>query len=179
MSGLVKWRPGTLTPGSKMDAALAELQQTKVTQPTPRSHVSTRALASHAGEVRDAIRRCSINKKLWAARYIAGADGRFYYSQSIKITEALYLEQYADSNSNVQPLQSHELAEEFCAWCGGHGHGSVRCGRCGQEICYGKVVGRYFRCHEDCGGQGTMVPEARTQASVKPGPAHKSGYSAK
>lgn len=178
-SGLVKWRPGALTPGSKMDAALAELQQNRRMQPTPRRPATPTALGPHAGEVRDVVRICAIHDKPWAARYVAGADGRFLYSQSIKITQALYLEQYADSNGDVRLLHSHELAEEFCAWCGGHGHGSVRCGTCGQEVCHGKVVGRYFRCRDSCGGQGTMSPQARTHAGVTPGPPHRGGYSAR
>lgn len=176
--GVVKWRPGAPAPGSKMDAALAELQIRQV-QPAPRWPGTPPAPAPHAGEVRDAVRRCSIHNKLWGARYIAGADGRFYYSQSIKITEALYLEQYADAGGDVRQLDGDDLAEEFCPWCGGHGRGSVRCGRCGEEICYGKVVGRYFRCRTSCGGEGTMTPQARTHAGVTPGPAPKGGYSAR
>jgi len=173
--GMVKWRPAELVPGNKMDTALAKLEQTKQMERWARR--SPPALSPRAGEVRDVVRICAMRDEPWAARYVAGADGCFYYAQSIKITEALYLEHYADASSDVRLLHSHELGEEFCPWCGGHGRGSVRCGTCGKEICYGKSVGRYFRCRDSCGGQGTMVPQARTRTGVIPGPPNKNGFS--
>ncbi len=136
------------------------------------------ALLPRGGEVVDLARICAVHDKPYAARYVAGTDGRFHYAQTIRVTEALYLEQYADS-VEVRLLQGSELAEEFCPWCGGHGRGSVRCGSCLKEICYGKSVGRYFRCRDSCGGHGTMVPEARTHQGVTPGAPHRGGYSAR
>lgn len=136
------------------------------------------ALPRRGGEVVDLPRICALHDKPYAARYIAGDDGRFRYAQTIKVTDALYLEQYADRVGEVRLLQGSELAEEFCPWCGGHGRGSVCCGTCGKEICYGKSVGRYFRCRDSCGGQGTMVPQARMHAGVTPGTPPRGGYSA-
>jgi len=129
------------------------------------------------GEIVDLPRICAVHDKPYAARYVSGADGRFHYAQTIKVTEALYLEQYADNRGQVWTLQDRELGEEFCPWCGGHGRGSVCCGTCGKEICYGKSVGRYFRCRDSCGGEGTMVPQGRTHTGVKPGPLTKNGFS--
>ena len=174
---LVKWRPAEVQPGNKMDTALANLHQTEQVERWARG--SPRALSPGAGEVVDLPRICAVHDKPYAARYIADADGRFRYAQTIRVTEALYLEQYADAGGDVRLLHSHELGEEFCPWCGGHGRGSVRCGTCGKEICHGKVVGRYFRCRESCGGEGTMSPQARTHTGVTPGPPHKGGYSAR
>jgi hypothetical protein len=172
---LVKWRPAELQPGSKMDAALAELRRTR--QVERRGSPAPPALSPRDGDVVDLPRVCAVHDKPYAARYVAGADGQFHYAQTIKVTEALYLEQYADSLPQRQ-LYGAELAEEFCPWCGGHGRGSVRCGSCGKEICYGKTAGRYFRCRDSCGGQGTMVAQARTHAGITPGPPHRGGYTA-
>jgi hypothetical protein len=174
---VVKWHPAALVPGSKMDTALAKLRQTE--QVERRARQTPPALSPRAGEVVDLPRMCAVHDKPYTARYVAGGDGCFHYAQTIRVTEALFLEQYADSVGQTRLLQGNELAEEFCPWCGAHGCGSVRCGSCGKEVCYGKTVGRYFRCRDSCGGQGTMVPEARTHQGVTPGSPHKGGYSAR
>jgi hypothetical protein len=175
---LVKWRPAELLPGSKMDAALAQLRHgTELEQPRGRVQAPP-ALAPKGGDIVDLPRVCAVHDKPYAARYIAGADGRFHYSQTIRITESLYLEQYVDCSCQ-QHVQGNELAEEFCPWCGGHGYVAVLCSRCRAEICYGKTVGRYFRCRESCGNEGTMRSEPRMHTGVTPGLPSRGGYTAR
>jgi hypothetical protein len=170
---LVKWQPREIEAGKKMDTALARLQAGEV---KTRGGAATPALPSRScGVVVDLARICAVHGKPYASRYIAGPDGRFQYSQGIRVTESLYLEQYADCLS-VARLNSSDLAEECCPWCGGHGFGAVRCGSCRKEICYGKVTGRYFRCRDSCGGGGTMKPQDRMHEGVTPCPPHKGGY---
>jgi hypothetical protein len=109
---LVKWRPAEVQPGNKMDTALARLRETEQAERwIPRSRP---VLSPQAGEVLDLPRICAVHDKPYAARYIADADGRFRYAQTIRVTEALYLEQYADSVGQTRQLQGTELAEEFC-----------------------------------------------------------------
>jgi hypothetical protein len=156
-----------------MDTALAKLRQAGGLQKPGQSggiekHGGGQGLVSYAGaggEVVDLPRICAVHDKPYAARYITGADGRFHYSQTIRVTEGLYLDQYADSETR---LYNVDTADECCPWCGGHGFGSVHCGTCDREICYGKTNGRYFRCRDSCGGQGTMNIHDRPQAGITP-----------
>lgn len=177
-NALVKWRGPAGEAGNRMDTALAKLRQAggrseAIETGRGQGAVSYAPLRA-GGQVVDLPRICAVHNKPSAARYISGEDGRFHYSQSIRVTEALYLEQYADSLNHTS-LHSSELAEEFCPWCGGHGFGSVRCGRCGKEICYGKTTGRYFRCRDFCGGQGTMVTQSRMNEGITPS-SRRDGY---
>lgn len=186
-NALVKWRGPASEAGKRMDTALAKFRQTAGLQKRGqsgelRSTAGGQGLVSYAaryitgagGEVVDLPRICAVHDKPYAARYITGADGRFHYSQTIRVTEALFLEQYADSPSHAG-LHSSELAEEYCPWCGGHGFGSVRCGTCGKEICYGKTTGRYFRCRDSCPGQGTIVTLSRMNEGLTPS-SRRGGY---
>jgi len=166
---LVKWQPREIEAGNRMDTALAKLRQGGELETRRGQSALSPAPSGASGEVVDLPRVCAVHDKPYAARYVTGADGRFRYAQTIKVTEALYLEQYADSRNETRLVNSADLAEECCPWCGGHGFGSVRCGTCAREICYGKTTGRYFRCRDSCGGQGTMVTEFRTNEGVRPG----------
>jgi hypothetical protein len=157
-----------------MDTALARLREQ--TEPQIWRRHPSKPSALRPGDIIDLARICAVHDKPYAARYIADSAGRFSHSQTIRVTEALYLEQYADGGDTLA-LQSDDLAEEFCPWCGGHGRGSIRCATCRREICFGRTTGRYFRCRASCGGQGTMVSQARTHAGVRPGSSPKNGFS--
>jgi len=133
------------------------------------------APSPRGGEVVDLPRICAVHDRPYAARYVAGTDGRFRHAQTIGVTEALYLGQYADGLNPTRFLNSGDLGDETCPWCGASGFGSVRCGTCNREICFGKTVGRYFRCRDSCGGQGTMVSEFRAHEGVTPG-STRGGY---
>lgn len=172
---LVKWRPREIDAGNKMDTALARLRRDGDVE-TRRSQSLSPAPTPRGGEVVDLPRVCAVHDRPYAARYIAGTDGRFRYAQTIRVTEALYLGQYADGINQTRLVNGGDLGDETCPWCGASGFGSVRCGTCGKEICYGKTTGRYFRCRDSCGGQGTMVSEFRTHEGVTPGPPHSGGY---
>jgi hypothetical protein len=171
---LVKWRSESLA-ARKIETALTRLRSGGLQQqPRPEEFEARRIERSPAYvpsraavEIVDLLRICAVHDKPYTARYIAGADGRFHYSQTIRVTEALYLGQYADGHNHAG-LDDCDLAEECCPWCGGHGFGSVLCRKCGREICYGKTTGRYFRCRESCSGHGTLVTESRRQEGITP-----------
>jgi len=171
---LVKWRPESVA-ARKIETALArlrtggprELRRPDVYETRPIERTRAHTPAPAAVEIVDLLRICAVHDKPYTARYIAGSDGRFHYSQTVRVTEALYLEQYADSLSKAG-LDDCHLAEEFCPWCGGHGLGSVLCGTCHREICYGKTTGRYFRCRDSCGAQGALVTQSRWHEGVTP-----------
>jgi hypothetical protein len=185
MSGeLVKWKPPVSNDSRKVDRALAKLRQSGALQDVRRADrletrrgqvLNTNAPSPAKFEITDLPRICAVHDKPYAARYIAGPDGRFRYSQTFKVTEDLYLSQYADSINQTR-MSGEDLAEESCPWCGGHGFGAVRCGSCGNEICYGKTTGRYFRCRDSCGGQGQMVPQSRKLLGAKPKSSLRGGF---
>ena len=152
-----------------MDTALEKLHRSGELQPPRRGQTAVSPAPSpRGGEVVDVPRRCAVHDiRTYAARYILGNDGRFHYAQTIKVTESLYLGQYAD-NPERRLVPASDIAEETCPWCGASGFGAVRCGDCGLEICYGRTVGRFFRCRPSCGGQGTMVSEPRSSEGVAP-----------
>lgn len=176
MNELVKYHgpERSLTPARRaMDEALEKLRgrgevvkrQAETRSVTAAAHPDPVFMV---GEVVDLPRMCAVHDRPWVARYIAGKDGRFRHAQTIKVTEAMYESQYAESEYQQLAVCSSDLAEECCPWCGGHGVGSVRCAECGEEVCYGRTAGRYFRCRSSCGGEGDMVPEKRMQGGLTP-----------
>lgn len=165
---LVKWQLPESEAGRKIDNALVRLGNDRAPQKPGRpAEIETRRTQRALdGEVIDVLRTCAVHDKVYVARYVSDASGRFQYSQTIKVTEALFLGQYADSQVL---FNSFDAAEECCPWCGSSGFGSVRCGKCGKEICFGKTTARYFRCRSSCGSQGTLGPPVRRQeAGVTP-----------
>ncbi|MGP0076174.1 MAG: hypothetical protein ACLPWF_29995 [Bryobacteraceae bacterium] len=175
---LVKWHPRETEAGNKMDTALQKLHRSEGLGPPRQGQAAlSPAPSPRGGEVVDVPRICALHNKPSAARYVAGSDGRFRYAQSIRVTESLYLGQYAD-NTNRQLVPASDIGDETCPWCGASGFGSVRCGTCGKEICYGKTTGRYFRCRDSCGGQGVMVSEDRRHEGVTPNSPRGGGYAA-
>ena len=175
---LVKWKPVSLA-GRKMDLALAKVEPRRIQtqQPEPAPAVA-RAEAPVAGEPVDVPRWCSVHDgRVYMARYVRDDNGRFRYAQSIKATETLYLGQYAESLNGTLAVPGADLSEETCPWCGASGFGSIRCGKCGKESCYGRTTGRFFRCRKSCGGQGTMVPESRAHEGIQPSARREIGYS--
>lgn len=189
-NAIVKWRGPESEAGRKIDTALEKWGHTgglqklrrfeKVeTSPLSRGQARGREAVYYApseagGQVVDLPRICAVHDKLYAARYIRGADGRFRHAQSIKVTDALYLGQYAD-NPHRTLVPAGDLADETCPWCGASGFSSVRCGSCGKEICYGKTTGRFFRCRASCPGQGNMVSKDRGHEGVTPS-SRRGGY---
>jgi hypothetical protein len=175
---LVKWRGPAVDAGTKMDTALARLHRNGDVETRRGQSALSPAPTPKGGEVVDLPRVCAVHDRPYAARYVAGTDGRFRHAQTIKVTEALYLGQYADGINQTRLVNSGDLGDETCPWCGASGFGSVRCGTCNREICYGKTVGRHFRCRDSCGGQGTMVSEYRTHEGVRPNSPRRGGYAA-
>ncbi len=162
---LVKWQGGKLagpSPVGDSRDAMGEALALLGTVLAPR-RISSRA--GYDGEIADVPRICSVHKKPYAARYIRGSDGRFRHAQTIRVTEALYLGQYAD-NAHRAVVTGEDIADETCPWCGASGFGSVRCGECDTEVCYGRTTGRLFRCC--CGHQGSMVSSSRAHEGVSP-----------
>lgn len=175
---LVRWQPPESEATRKIDNALARLgnERARQTHVRPAERETRRVQKALGGEVIDVLRTCAVHDKVYVARYVSDASGRFQYSQTIKVTEALFLGQYADSEVR---FNSFDAAEECCPWCGSSGIGSIRCGQCRKEICYGKTTARYFRCRSSCGGQGPLGPPVhRQEAGVAPSLC-RGGYSTK
>jgi hypothetical protein len=152
-----------------------DLQPVKeLARPSPMSTAKVGVISPGAGDVIDLPRICAVHDKPYAARYVRGNDGVFRHAQTIRITETLG-DQYS---GNGIGLSSKYWQEESCPWCGGHGAGGIRCGRCRYEICYGKTQGRFFRCRSSCGSSGNIVSEDRTQEGLRPSLQGPSGYAA-
>ena len=134
-------------------------------------------LAPHVpSEIVDLPRMCAVHDRPYAARYVRASNGRYRYAQSVKVTEAVFLSQYADSLNDVCNVPSNDIGEETCAWCAASGSGSVLCGSCKKEVCYGKTTGRFFRCRVSCGGEGNMVSGHRRYNGVSPRLLEGSGF---
>ena len=123
--------------------------------------------ASGPGQIVDLPRICAVHDKAYAARYVRQHDGRFRLGCMIGVTEALYLRQYA-GNGNAASVPNDDIAEETCPMCGACGHGSVLCGGCKAEVCFGRTAGRYFRCRPSCRGEGVMQRDRRNGHGVMP-----------
>lgn len=157
---LVKWKPNNA--GRKIDQALEKIRRTEIViQKDGSSEVAVREVEPFSegkpGEVVDIPHRCALHDKPCAARYIRGRNGRFHYAQTVRVTEALYLSQYAEYSNERREIPVDDIGEETCPWCGASGFGAVRCGTCKNDICYGRTVAGYFRCHARCGGEGKIV----------------------
>jgi hypothetical protein len=176
MSGeMVKWRGGLPVPSPVDENRRAISEALALLKPSPAR--SNFAEVVHAAEVVDLPRVCAVHDRPYAARYVIGQEGRYRFAQTIRVTEALFALQYADSTLRaVLPCES--LADETCPWCGASGFAAVLCGRCGAEVCYGKTTGRDFRCRASCGHKSTMSSEPRTLRGVVPGLARRGGWSA-
>jgi hypothetical protein len=119
------------------------------------------------GGVVDLPRVCAVHDKPYVARYVMGADGRFRHGQTIKVTRALWRGQY-EGNENRCVVDSTDIDDESCAWCGAHGRGGVLCPNCNAEVCRGRMADRYFRCRESCKGKGTAVRAAWAREGLRP-----------
>ncbi len=155
---LVKWKPANA--GRKIDEALARIRRSEIViRRAEPSAVSVRKAEPFGegkpGEVVDLPRVCAIHDKPWAARYIRGRNGHFHHAQTLRVTEALYLSQYGESDRWEIPVS--DVGDETCPWCGASGFGAVRCGGCKHDVCYGRTVSGYFRCRASCGGEGKIV----------------------
>jgi hypothetical protein len=179
---LVKWsggKPVRISPDTKrrvISEALALLTSAPVS-PARGNRAGLPVSALQPGDVVDLARVCAVHDKPYAARYVMGADGRYRRGPMIEVTEALFLRQYAANGVRrvVRPQQIL-FAEETCIWCGACGVGSVLCGGCWHEVCYGRMAGRFFRCRSSCGWQGNMIWRARNAEGVTPGETRGGGY---
>ena len=174
MNELVKYRGpgGTPSPARRaMDKALEKLRgrgQVEQRQAETGHIMPARPVRVSIGEVIDLPRICAVHDRPYVARYIAGKDGRFHYAQTIRVTEALYQGQYAEGVHQTLTSGAVDSTDETCPWCGGHGFASILCKKCGEEICYGRTVGRYFRCRSSCGSEGKMIYENRAHGGITP-----------
>src|ERR1035438_4122371 len=91
---LVKWQLPESEAGRKIDAALARRSDIGGLRKLGRSEeretrrgqgVVTYAPSWAVSTVVDLPRICAVHDKPYAARYVAGADGRFHYSQTIRV----------------------------------------------------------------------------------------------
>lgn len=173
MSGaLVKWRGGELVKApSPIDENRRALNEAlALLKPAPPARTQA------AGEIVDLPRLCGVHEgRAYAARYVRGSDGRFHHAQTIKVTEALFLGQYADSAQKAV-VPGEDITDETCPWCGASGFGSIHCGTCGHEVCYGRTAGRFFRCRLSCGGKGNMTTDNRAHVGVAPHETRGGGY---
>ena len=176
-NSLVKWTPPASDDRRKMDTALAKFDRGQIAKGRRQpAWGDVSVVKPVAGVVVDLLRICAIHDKPYMARYVTGDDGRFRHAQTFRLTETLLDGQYNANERRV--IANADLAEESCPWCGGHGFGSVRCGKCGWEICYGKTTGRYFRCRDWCPGEGNIIPTDRPNEGLTPGAAYRGRYSA-
>jgi hypothetical protein len=177
---LVKWSGGKLakpSPDERTRQAKEALRALLRPQGETRGagteeHCPAAVARLHPGLVVDLPRICALHgcpreqQGLYAARYVFDR-GRFRLGSMIAVTEALYMRQYA-GNENRVAVPGNELGQETCPLCGASGYGSVRCGSCGLEVCYGRTSGRYFRCWPGCKGEGVMQARAVVQHGVTP-----------
>jgi hypothetical protein len=157
-----KWTP--------IENKLAELrrcqlarQQRETVQPSQGSSRSMLSGDASRGEVIELLRVCAVHDRPYLARYIKGADGRFHYAQSVKLSHQSYRDQYEDNPDGVEVHTSQLTGYESCAWCRADGEQlgqkiGVRCGGCGSVVCFGRTVsaGRYFYCRSSCGSEGQL-----------------------
>jgi hypothetical protein len=165
---LVKWHGGKLVPSPIAESRRAISEALALVKPS--SAWSNRADVCTCGvaEIVDLPRICAVHDKPFAARYVTGDDGRYRHAQTIRVTEALYLTQYADAAQRTL-VPTEAIADETCPWCGASGFGAVLCRKCRAEVCYGKTAGRFFRCRDSCGHKGSMSSEDRTHKGIVPG----------
>lgn len=161
---LVKWKPG-LPAKPSPETQRRVISEALELLRSPLARRNRTGGAARADEIADLQRMCAVHTMPYAARYILGTDGRFRHAQTVRVTEALYLGQYAESCRSCV-VATEDIGDESCPWCGASGFGAVLCSRCHTEVCYGRTTGRFFRCH--CGHQGNMVSEARLHAGVTP-----------
>ncbi|MGA2902545.1 MAG: hypothetical protein ABSD98_01835 [Candidatus Korobacteraceae bacterium] len=111
----------------------------------------------------DLPRFCAVHGKPYGSRYVWMGD-RWRYARPIAVTEAMYQSQYAESEKCEVP--GDDIGEEKCGLCGATGYGSVLCGSCHREVCYGLTVWNVFRCC--CGHEGKMQSTARNHTGIVP-----------
>jgi hypothetical protein len=115
----------------------------------------------------DLPRVCAVHGRGYISRYVSDAKGCFHYAQSFRFKEHLG-GQYEDSN--VAKVPNSQLADETCPWCGAVGFGSINCGTCRMEICYGRTTAAgQFTCRDACTGSGRLAPERRDMQGYVPG----------
>ena len=162
---LVKWKhvlPARVSPDEQRRVFSEALALLNSPLPAPRSNP---ACPAAAGEIADLPRMCGVHWMPYAARYVRDGNGRFRHAQTIRVTEALYAGQYAESGCRCR-VTSEDIGDETCPWCGASGFGAVLCGNCHTDVCYGRATGSFFRCL--CGHQGHMFSEFRANEGVSP-----------
>jgi hypothetical protein len=151
-----------------MSNALARLRQSGAIVQTPSAPPPVIYAPSVAnGAIIDLPRICAVHDKPYASRYIRDRNGRFRYAQAIRITERL-CDQYEANVNDVRALPQGDCQDETCPWCGAYGFGSILCGLCRTEVCYGRTNGRHFRCRPSCGEEGTLTPKPKTMRGLTP-----------
>jgi hypothetical protein len=125
-------------------------------------------IARANGEVIDLPRICAVHDRYYVARYIRDSKGQITFAQTIRMVESLR-DQYEGSRNGIKTLSTGQLHDESCPWCGAHGYGAVKCGKCHAEVCFGRTDTKdNFRCTDRCGGGGKMVAEDRIQKGLAP-----------
>ncbi len=115
----------------------------------------------------DLPRVCAVHGRGYISRYVSDAKGRFHYAQSFRFKEH-FGDQYEDSTAATVP--NDQLADEACPWCGAVGLGSIKCGTCHMEICYGRTTAAgQFTCRDACTGSGRLAPKNRDMQGYVPG----------
>jgi hypothetical protein len=121
------------------------------------------------GEVIDLPRLCAVHDRYYVARYIRDSKGQITFAQTIRMVDSLR-DQYEGPRNGIKTLLTSQLHDEYCPWCGAHGYGAVKCGKCHAEVCFGRSDTKgNFRCTDRCGGHGKMVEQDWIQKGLVPG----------
>lgn len=167
----------TVSPArKKIDFALSRIEQhCKPIEPRKPIEVQRQVTAS---DVIDLPRVCAVHVgKGFMSRYVRQANGRFAYAGGIKFTPSVQ-EQYRAYADNTMRLPNHDLDDETCPWCGAEGFGSIWCGNCSREVCYGKTAKGIFVCA--CGARGNLVTDNRAFQGIRPSlPSARTSYGAR
>ncbi len=177
--GLIKWtpkelarpRPVTIQRSPTVTRALALAHNKQIRPASGADHLNVNkanypvSQSSQPDGVADLIRSCSVQGIPYAARLIKSSSGVWEYAQSIRISEGLYWEQYADAPPVSVP--SYVMREdERCAVCGATGRSAIYCHSCERFMCWGTTVRRWFRCA--CGLEGELEPTNLIHRGVIP-----------
>jgi len=151
-----------------MSNALIRLRQGgELLKPRDAQAQVTYAPSRQSGAIIDLPRICAVHDKPYASRYIRCANGRFRYAQAIRITERL-CDQYEANLNDVRVMPREDCQDETCPWCGAYGFGSILCGWCRAEVCYGRTNGEHFRCRPSCGAESKLLSDNRPMRGLTP-----------
>lgn len=145
-------------------------RRTQHTREAPASHARVASVATRIPDAEEISlpRVCAKSGLPYLAVYVRKRDGRVTFKQMV-LPGTSSGSRYEAKSETLREIEGKYLSFETCPHCQAEGFGSVLCGGCKREVCYGRTdSNKFFRCTDSCKASGYLEPKSRLVNGIVP-----------